>query len=83
MDYVGAVWTAPGQARSVSVVDQPAMARHAGLVGSLREREPELAAVEVLRFRDGQHASFNLMYDRLLMLEQLGLIPAAASRPPR
>jgi ketosteroid isomerase-like protein len=34
--------------------------------------------VQVLRFRDGQHASFNLMYDRLLMLEQLGLIPAAA-----
>jgi hypothetical protein len=32
----------------------------------------------VLRFRDGQHASFNLMYDRLLMLEQLGLIPAPA-----
>jgi steroid delta-isomerase-like uncharacterized protein len=29
--------------------------------------------VQVLRFRDGQHASFNLMYDRLLMLEQLGL----------
>jgi steroid delta-isomerase-like uncharacterized protein len=34
--------------------------------------------VQVLRFRDGQHASFNLMYDRLLMLEQLGLIPAPA-----
>jgi steroid delta-isomerase-like uncharacterized protein len=34
--------------------------------------------VQVLRFRDGQHASFNLMYDRLLMLEQLGLVPAAA-----
>ena len=34
--------------------------------------------VQVLRFRDGQHTSFNLMYDRLLMLEQLGLIPAAA-----
>jgi steroid delta-isomerase-like uncharacterized protein len=29
--------------------------------------------VQVLRFRDGQHASFNLVYDRLLMLEQLGL----------
>ena len=35
--------------------------------------------VQVLRFRDGQHASFNLMYDRLLMLEHLGLLPA----PPR
>ena len=34
--------------------------------------------VQVLHFRDGRHASFNLMYDRLLMLEQLGLVPAGA-----
>ncbi|MGZ4246036.1 MAG: ester cyclase [Solirubrobacteraceae bacterium] len=34
--------------------------------------------IQVLHFRDGQHASFNLMFDRLLMLEQLGLMPAAA-----
>jgi predicted ester cyclase len=34
--------------------------------------------LQVLRFRDGKHVSFNLMYDRLLMLEQLGLIPAPA-----
>jgi steroid delta-isomerase-like uncharacterized protein len=32
--------------------------------------------IQVLRFRDGKHLSFNLMFDRLLMLEQLGLIPA-------
>jgi steroid delta-isomerase-like uncharacterized protein len=32
--------------------------------------------IQVLRFRDGQHVSFNLMYDQLLLLEQLGLIPA-------
>ena len=32
--------------------------------------------IQVLRFRDGRHASFNLMFDRLLMLEQLGLVPA-------
>ena len=32
--------------------------------------------IQVLRFRDGKHVSFNLMFDRLLMLEQLGLIPA-------
>jgi ketosteroid isomerase-like protein len=32
--------------------------------------------VHVLRIRGGKHVSFNLMYDRLLMLEQLGLIPA-------
>ena len=34
--------------------------------------------IHVLRYRDGKHASFNLMFDRLLMLEQLGLIPAPA-----
>jgi ketosteroid isomerase-like protein len=34
--------------------------------------------IHVLRYRGGKHASFNLMYDRLLMLEQLGLIPAPA-----
>ena len=37
--------------------------------------------IQVLRFRDGLHASFSLMYDRLLMLEQLGLIPAPSSAP--
>ena len=41
-------WMAPGQARSGSLVDQRATARHAGLVGSLRERERELTAVEEL-----------------------------------
>ena len=35
--------------------------------------------IQVLRFRDGKHVSFNLMFDRLLMLEQLGLIPAPAA----
>ena len=30
--------------------------------------------LQVLRFRDGKHTSFNLMFDRLLMLEQLGLV---------
>jgi len=32
--------------------------------------------IQVLRFRDGKHVSFNLMFDRLLMLEQLGIAPA-------
>ncbi|HEU5003269.1 MAG TPA: nuclear transport factor 2 family protein [Actinomycetota bacterium] len=32
--------------------------------------------VQVIRFRDGKHTLFNLMFDRLLMLEQLGLVPA-------
>src|SRR5262249_11988617 len=35
--------------------------------------------IQVLRFRDGKHLSFNLMFDRLVMLEQLGLLPAATS----
>ena len=36
--------------------------------------------LQMLRFRDGRHVPFNLMFDRLLMLEQLGLVPAAAGR---
>jgi ketosteroid isomerase-like protein len=32
--------------------------------------------IQVLRFRDGKHASFNLLFDQLAMLEQLGLVPA-------
>jgi steroid delta-isomerase-like uncharacterized protein len=35
--------------------------------------------IQVLRFRDGKHASFNLTFDRLEMLEQLGLVPAPAA----
>jgi ketosteroid isomerase-like protein len=42
-------------------------------------RPVELEYIQVLRFRDGKHVSFNLMFDRLLMLEQLGLVPAAQS----
>ena len=34
--------------------------------------------IQVLRFRDGKHASFHLMFDRLLMVEQLGLVPMPA-----
>jgi ketosteroid isomerase-like protein len=39
--------------------------------------------IQVLRFRDSQHASFKLMFDRLLMLEQLGLVPAATTEARR
>ena len=39
-------------------------------------RSVRLDYIQVLRFRNGKHVSFNLMFDRLLMLEQLGLIPA-------
>jgi ketosteroid isomerase-like protein len=41
-------------------------------------RAVSLDYIHVLRFRDGKHVSFNLMFDRLLMLEQLGLIQAPA-----
>ena len=34
--------------------------------------------IQVLHFRDGRHTSFNLSFDRLEMLEQLGVIPAPA-----
>jgi ketosteroid isomerase-like protein len=51
------------------------------LKGSTGEVPPtrlpvRIAYIQVLRFRDGKHVSFNLMFDRLSMLEQLGLIPA-------
>jgi predicted ester cyclase len=39
-------------------------------------RPVRIAYIQVLRFRGGKHVSFNLMFDRLAMLEQLGLIPA-------
>lgn len=35
--------------------------------------------IQVIRYRDGKHASFNLMFDRLSMLEQLGVVPAAGA----
>jgi predicted ester cyclase len=38
--------------------------------------------VQVLGFRGGRHVSFNLMYDRLLLLEQLGLSPVPATAGP-
>lgn len=41
-------------------------------------RSVSLDYIQILHFRDGKHVSFYLMFDRLLMLEQLDLIPAAA-----
>jgi steroid delta-isomerase-like uncharacterized protein len=32
--------------------------------------------IQVLHYRDGKHTSFNLMFDQVPLLEQLGLIPA-------
>ena len=34
--------------------------------------------IHVLRYRDDKHVSFKLVFDRLQMLEQLGLVPAPA-----
>jgi predicted ester cyclase len=41
-------------------------------------RVMEVGYIQVLRFRDGKHISFDLMFDRLMMLEQLGLVPTPA-----
>jgi len=42
-------------------------------------RRVEVGYIHVLRFRNGKHVSFNLMFDRLTMMEQLGLVPAPAA----
>jgi ketosteroid isomerase-like protein len=42
----------------------------------------EVDYIQVLRFRDGKHISFNLMFDRLMMLEQLGLVPTPMPTEP-
>jgi SnoaL-like polyketide cyclase len=42
-------------------------------------RPVRLDSIQVLRFRDAEHVSFNLMFDRLVMLEQLGIIPTPAA----
>ena len=38
-------------------------------------RRVKVDYIQVLRFRNGKHVSFNLMFDRLWMLEQLRTIP--------
>ena len=35
--------------------------------------------IQVLCLRDGRHTAFHLSFDRLAMLEQLGLVPAAVA----
>jgi hypothetical protein len=35
--------------------------------------------IHVLRYRNGLHVWFNLVFDRLLKLQQLGLVPASAA----
>ena len=42
-------------------------------------RSVEVDYIQVLRFRDGKHVSFHLMFERLAMLEQLGLVPTSAT----
>jgi hypothetical protein len=42
-------------------------------------RAVSIPYIQVLRIRDGEHLSFNLAFDRLAMLEQLGLVPEPAA----
>ena len=42
-------------------------------------RRVTLDYIQVLRFRDDKHASFHLIFDWLLMLEQLGWMPPRGS----
>jgi ketosteroid isomerase-like protein len=51
-----------------------------GAMGGIQPtgRPVRVEYIQVLRFRDDKHVSFNLMFDRLSMLEQLGLVPTLA-----
>ena len=42
-------------------------------------RAVQVDYIQVLRFRGGEHVSFHLMFDQLMMLEQLGLVPKPAA----
>jgi len=42
-------------------------------------RSVRVRYIQVLRFQAGKYVSFNLMFDRLSMLEQLGLVPTPGS----
>lgn len=44
-------------------------------------RHVKVDYVQVLRFRDGKHVSFKLLFDQLTMFQQLGLVPASAAKP--
>ena len=44
-------------------------------------RAVSIPYVQVLRYVDGKHVSFDLKFDRLLMLEQLGLVPSSVMPP--
>jgi len=42
-------------------------------------RKVKVGYIQVLRYRDGLCVSANLMFDRMELLEQLGLVPAPAA----
>jgi hypothetical protein len=57
---------------------------HGVLTTSVGEMPPtgrcvSVEYIQVIRFREDKHSSFHLAFDRLLMLEQLGLMPAPGS----
>jgi ketosteroid isomerase-like protein len=69
----------------VAVEEGTFLGTHDGILHAPTEDVPptgravSIDYIHVLRFRDGKHVSFNLVFDRLLMLEQLGLIPTPAA----
>jgi steroid delta-isomerase-like uncharacterized protein len=44
-------------------------------------RSVSVPYIHVLRFHGGKHVFFGLMFDRLLMLEQLGIVPGPVGTP--
>jgi steroid delta-isomerase-like uncharacterized protein len=44
-------------------------------------RSVSIPYIHVLRFREGKHVFFGLMFDRLQMLEQLGIVPGPTATP--
>jgi ketosteroid isomerase-like protein len=88
--WFGAFPDAHVEVRDLHIIDDVAVEEgtftgtHDGVLHTLTGDIPptgrpvSLDYVQVLRIRDGRHISFNLMFDRLLMLEQLGLVPAPA-----
>src|SRR6476661_8955902 len=79
--WFGAFPDARVEIRSVHIIDDIAVEEgtfagtHDGILHSATGEIPptgrpvRIDYIQVLSFRDGKHASFNLMFDRLLMLE--------------
>jgi hypothetical protein len=70
--------------RGVAVEEGTFTGSHDGVLQSPADDVPPTGCrvtvdyIQVLRLGAGRYAPFNLTYDRLLFLDQLGLIPASA-----